>query len=60
MVEYNKDSNSDDDDKDVKFVDIDILYNKPSLQQLANDSIIYTKKKQVFTTDDKDDKLPKP
>lgn len=38
---YNFDSNFDD---NAKFIDVNLLYNKLSIQLLANDSITYTKK----------------
>ncbi len=59
MVEYNGDSDSDDDNENIEFIDIDLPYNKLSLQLLANDSITHTKKRRVIT-DDKDNELSKP
>lgn len=45
VVEYNGDFDSDDNNKDIEFVDLDLPCNKLSLQLLANDSITHTKKK---------------
>ncbi len=59
VVEYNGNSDSDDDDEDVEFIDIDLSYNKLSVQLLANDSITRTKKRRVIT-DDEDDEPPRP
>lgn len=60
MVEYNGGFDSDGDDKDIKFVDVDLPYNKLNLQLLANQFITRTKKKYVIKIDDKDDKPLKP
>ena len=59
VVEYNRDSELDNDDEDIKFVDVNLFSNKLSLQQLANNSITRTKKKRVITNN-KDDEPPKP
>ncbi len=59
VVEYNRDSDSDNDDKDIEFIDVNLPCNKLSLQRLANDSIIRTKKRRVIT-DNKDDEPPRP
>ena len=58
VAEYNGDSESDNNDKDIKFVDVNLPCNKLSLQFLANDSITHTKKRRVIT-DDEDDEPPK-
>ena len=58
VVEYNGDSESDNDDEDVEFVDIYIPCNKLSLELLANDSIICTKKRYAIIND-QDDEPPK-
>lgn len=44
LVEYNRDSNSDDDNENVEFIDIDLPCNKFNIQLLANNSITRTKK----------------
>ena len=59
VVEYNWDSESDNDDDDVEFVDINLPCNKLSIQLLVNDSITCTKKRLVIT-EDKGDEPPKP
>ena len=59
VIEYNVDSESDNEDKDVEFVDVDLPCNKLSLQLLANDSITRTKKRRVIP-DDEDNEPPKP
>ena len=59
VIEYNRDLESDNNDKDVKFVDANLLDNKLTLQLLANDSITRIKKRRVIT-DDEDDEPPKP
>ncbi len=58
-VKYNGDSNSDDDDEKIEFIDVDLPYNKLSVQLLANDSISCAKKRRRIT-DDKDDEPPRP
>ena len=57
VVEYNEDSESDNDDEDVEFVNVNLPYNKLSLQLLANDSINRTKKRRVITNDENDEPL---
>ncbi len=52
-------SDSDDNDEDVEFIDVDLLYNKLNIQLQANDFIIYTKKKRIITSD-QDDEPPRP
>lgn len=45
VVEYNKDFNSNNNDKDLEYVNIDLFYIRLNLQLLINNSIIHTKKK---------------
>ena len=59
VIEYNGDSKLDNNDEDVEFVNLNLPYNKLSLKQLANNSIIHIKKRCIIK-DDKDDELPKP
>ncbi len=59
VVEYNGDSDLDDDDEDIEFINIDLPCNKLSLQLLANNSITRTKKRHVIT-DNKDNESPRP
>ncbi len=59
MVVYYGHFNLDNDDKDVKFIDINLPYNKLNIQLLANDFITCTKKRRVIT-DNKDNKSSKP
>ncbi len=60
VVEYNGDSDLNDDDEDIEFINvIDLPYNKLCLQLLANDFITRTKKKHVII-DGKDDEPLKP
>lgn len=47
MVEYNKDSDSNE-KEDTKFVDVNLSYNKLSVQLLVNDSTAHLKKKDVI------------
>lgn len=52
---YNKDSDSNK-EEDVEFVDVDFLYNKLSVQLLANNSTIHLKKRLiVLKTEDEAD-----
>lgn len=51
VVEYNKNSNLDNNNQNVKFFDINLLYNKLSLQFLANNFITHIKKRWVTKTD---------
>ena len=57
VVEYNGDSESDNNNEDVEFIDINLPYNKLSLQLLANNSITRTKKKRVIIDDEGDESL---
>ena len=54
MVKYNRNSVSDNYNEDIKFINIDLSYNKLSIQLLANNSITYTKKKRVITNNKND------
>lgn len=45
VVQYNRNSDLNDNDEDIKFIDvIDLLYNKFYLQILVNNFIIHIKK----------------
>ena len=59
VIEYNGDLESDNNNEDIGFADVNLPCNKLSLQLLANDSITRIKKRRVITND-KDDELLKP
>lgn len=58
IIEYNNNSNSSF-DNNIKFVHDNLPYNRLSIQLLANDSIIRTKKKRIVKTKDESVEAPK-
>ena len=60
VVEYNIESNSYN-KRDVEFVDMDLPYNKLSVEVLANESNTRSKKRHIIVnTDDEIEDVPKP
>lgn len=60
VVEYNGELDSDDNDEDVEFINVDLPCNKLSIQLLVNDSITRTKRRQTIETDNENDKRLNP
>lgn len=60
VVEYNGNFDSDNDDRDIEFVNVNLLCNQLSLQLPANKSINQIQKMQIIETDNKDDEPHKP
>lgn len=58
VVDNNRDSDSNNNDEDIEFINVDLPCNMFSVQLLANDSIIRINKKDRIT-DDKDDEPSK-
>ena len=58
VIDYNTDFDSNNDDEDIEFINVDLPCNKFSVQLLANDSIICINKRNRIT-DDKDDEPSK-